>query len=138
MIAVLSFSFASCGQDIPESKIPSVVLNAVKAKYPGVSDVDWEKKKTHYEAEFKMDSVEHTLNIDAAGKILQQKKDISNSAIPAAILTAVQSAYGGYTIDDADLIDRNGQEIYEIELEAKGKKDIKVFYSADGKVVTNS
>lgn len=133
-----AISIASCGQDIPDSKVPSVVLNAVQAKYPGATDVEWEKKKTNYEAEFKTDSMKLTLLVDGNGKIIQQKKDISNDALPAGILAAVKSAYAGYEIDDVEQIEKNGTIIYEVELEAKGKKDLKLFYSADGKLVTNS
>lgn len=137
-VIATSICLASCGQDIPESKVPSVVLNAVQAKFPGISNVDWEKKKDHYEAEFKKDSVEYTLQIDATGRVIQQKRDLENGAIPAAIQAAVSSAHAGYVIDDVDIIEKNGTTIYEVELEAKGKKDLKIFYSADGKVVTNS
>jgi len=133
----LGISLTACTQDIPASKVPSLVQNTVLAKFPGASNIEWEKKKNHFEAEFEIDSVEYQLDIDAAGKLLQQKKDIHNSEIPVVIRQAVQSTYPEFKIDDADLIDKNGTVVYELELEARGKKDIKIFYTTDGKLITN-
>jgi uncharacterized membrane protein YkoI len=135
-IAAIGFAFMSCGQDIPESKIPSVVLNAVKAKYPGASDIDWEKKKDFYEAEFDMDSTEHEFHIDANGKIIEHKREISLSELPAAVQNVLKSGYPGHGIGEVDMIEKQGQVFYELELEAKGQKDKKVTFSSDGKLIS--
>jgi uncharacterized membrane protein YkoI len=136
IIAIAGFSLASCGQDIPDSKVPSVVLNAVKAKYPGAADIDWEKKKNIYEAEFDTDSIEHVIQVDAAGRILQLKREITLGELPATVQENLKSGYAGFTPDDVAVIEKEGQLYYEVELEAKGKKDKKVIYSAEGKSIS--
>jgi hypothetical protein len=128
----------SCAQNIPASKVPSVVLNKVQIEFPGVNDIEWEKKANFYEAEFNVDTVEHNLQIDASGNLLQHSREIPIASLPIAINNAVNSAYAGYNIDDADIINKNGQMIYELELEAKGKKDLKVLYSANAELITNN
>ena len=48
-LALLMFSCS--GQRISKDKVPSLVLNTLKAKYPLANDVDWEKQGNLYEAE---------------------------------------------------------------------------------------
>jgi uncharacterized membrane protein YkoI len=136
-IASVAISLAACSQDTPASKVPSVVLNAVQAKHPGMA-VDWEKKKNFYEAEFKMDSVEHTLHIDVEGKLIRHETEIRSNELPPGVLTAIKARYAGYSIDEAARIEQKGQTFYEVELEAKGKKDRTIFFSTDGNIITNS
>ena len=135
-IAAVGISFVSCGQDIPDSKVPSVVLNAVKAKYPAASEVDWEKKKNFYEAEFDTDSIEHVVQVDAQGNILQHKYEIGLGELPASVQENLKSAYATFTVDDAAIIEKQGQRYYEVELEAKGQKDKKVIFTMDGKSIS--
>ena len=135
-IAAIAISILSCGQDIPDSKVPSVVLNAVKSKYPGAGDVDWEKKKDYYKAEFDIDKVEHTFHIDESGKVLQHKKEITLAELPAAAQENIKSSHAGFEIDDIAIIEKNGQTFYEVELEAKGQKDKKVYFDTQGKAIS--
>ncbi len=133
---MLGISVTGCAQDIPSSKVPSLVQNTVLAKFPGANKIEWEKKKNNFEAEFDLNAVEYNAILDASGNLIQYKKEIPILDVPEKIQQAIQSTYPGYTIDDADLIDKNGALIYELELETQGKKDIKVFYNADGTLIS--
>jgi hypothetical protein len=137
MILTFGVSLVSCGQDIPASKVPSVVVNTVQIKFPVADNIEWEKKKNYYEAEFMIDSSEHTVYIDATGKLLQHKKEIPTGSLPELIQKAVLSAHPGYLIDDVSLVDENGEISYEVELEAKGKKDKTVIFSITGEPIIN-
>ena len=128
------FFLYSCSQDIPNSKVPSVVLNAVQAKYGSANKIEWEKKNNLYEAEFKMDSVEYAVYIDSTGKLVLHKIDIKENELPAAVSSIIRTEYIGYKIDDAEKIEKDGITYYEVELEGKGKKDLKLNFSADGKL----
>ncbi len=129
----LLFATGCSSQNISADKVPSVVLNTVKAKFPDAREVEWEKNKTMYEAEVKLnDSTEVSMQLDANGKALLQKTDIVASSLPASVLNVLQSSYGAYTIDDAEQLEKDGQLYYQVELEAKGKKDLKLVLAADG------
>ena len=132
----MAFIFSSCStQDIPASKVPSIVLNTVVEKYPATNEVDWKKADKHYEAEVKLnDSTDVTFFIDDAGRILKQKEDIDRAGIPAAILTAITNTYADYAIDDAEKLAIGNKLYYQFELEGKGKKDLNLVFAADGKV----
>jgi len=128
------FFLYSCSQDIPNSKVPSVVLNTLQAKYGSANKIEWEKKNNLYEAEFKRDSIEYAIYIDPTGKLVMYKMDIKENDLPTAVSLAISTGYTGYNIDDAEKIEKEGVTWYQVELEGKGKKDLKLNFSTDGKL----
>ena len=132
------FSLCSCSHDIPADKVPSVVLNTVQAKFGAAGKLEWEKKNNLYEAEFKMDSIEYAVYIDPAGKLVMSKWDIKENELPAAVSTTISTEYMGYKIDDAEKVEKDGTTYYQVELESKGKKDLELVFSADGKLSTQT
>lgn len=136
ILVLASIALLSCGQDILENKVPSVVLNVVHTKFTGASHIEWEKKKNYFEAEFDVDSIEHTLQIDLNGNVIEHRREITAMELPSHIVTAIMTTNVGYRIDDAAIIEKNGQSLYEIELESKGNKDKKVYFSSEGKVIS--
>ena len=91
-LALLMFSCS--GQRISKDKVPSLVLNTLKAKYPLANDVDWEKQGNLYEAELDInDSTEISVRIDEAGKLIMQKQDAPESDLPSAIMMVIKNKY---------------------------------------------
>ncbi len=125
----------SCSsQNIPSDKVPSIVLNAFKAKFPVTNDVDWEKHKNLYEAELDInDSTEVTVLIDEAGKLVMQKQDIPVSELSSGIMAVLQNQYKEHRIDDVEKIEKDGVIYYQVELNVKGKRDLNLVFSADGR-----
>ena len=133
IVTVSLFSLWSCSQDIPADKVPSVVLNTVQAKFGNAAKIEWEKKNNLYEAEFKMDSIDYSVYIDPAGKLVMHKQDIKENELPAAVSTIISTEYKAYKIDDAEKVVKDGNTYYQVELEGKGKKDLELVFSAEGK-----
>lgn len=132
-IAALSITFTACSQEITASKVPSVVINTLQSKFAAATNVDWEKKKNIFEAEFNQDSVEHTVEIDPAGKVLRQKLDLSPAQLPAGIMQLINSQYKDFQPDDIEQVNISDMVIYQVELDApRGKKDVKLVLNADG------
>lgn len=127
-----ALSLQACGQQVDAGKVPSVVVNALNAKYGTATGTEWEKKQSHYEAEFTANGKELEVQIDQSGKILVEKSDVLPAELPAAVTAALQSSYKEYTVDDAEKLERNGVVYYQVELEAKGKKDLKKIFTAAG------
>jgi len=133
IVSVSLFSLWSCSQDIPADKVPSVVLNTVQAKFGNAAKIEWEKKNNLYEAEFKMDSIDYSVYIDPAGKLVMQKQDVKKNELPAALSTVIRTEYNDYKIDDVEKVVKDGVIYYQVELEGKGKKDLELVFTADGK-----
>ncbi|HEV7333279.1 MAG TPA: PepSY-like domain-containing protein [Flavisolibacter sp.] len=130
---------ACSNQEISSSKVPSVVLNAISERYPAKEEVEWKKRGNLYEAEIDLnDSVDVTVQVNEVGQVMMQKQDIATAELPAAIQSAIQGQYPGYTIDEVEKVTKGGMEYYQLELEAGGKKDKKLVFSADGNESTGT
>jgi hypothetical protein len=132
--ALFSVITGSCqNQNISASKVPSIVVNKVQESYPGAKDVDWKKSKDNYEAEIQVnDSTEVSILVNNSGNKVMEKRDIRISEVPSAVTNALTNLYKDYKIDEADQIIKDGTIYYQLELEAKGKKDINVVFNANG------
>lgn len=134
LASVFIISLTSCSQDIPASKVPSVVQNTIQSRFSGAVDIEWEKKKTFYEAEFDIDKIDYKAHIDANGKLISYKTDMRVSELPAPVTSAIHTGHPGFKIDDADKLEKDGITYYQVELDAKGKKDKRLVFTADGKL----
>lgn len=65
--------------NVPDSEVPAAVKTAFSTKYPGATDLEWEKEtensKTVYEAEFKFENKEREAFFDEAGNFIKEKVD---------------------------------------------------------------
>lgn len=127
---------SAIAQDIPQSQVPSVVLNAFQSKYTNVTDLEWELKGDLYKAEFEIGKRDHDVWIDKNGTIKKHKEDFPKSQLPAAIQQKIQSEFKDYKIDDVDKIEEGGKVFYQVELDSKAG-DRKVLFTADGKIEEN-
>ena len=130
-------------------------LNIAEKNFPGSSvkdiSVDVKKGTTFYEIESFKDNVKKEIKIDAnSGQIVKQKDKnkkliLPNEAIDFSRLTlnideAVNKALAleaGWSLDEADLDNKNGTWIYEVELK-KGMSEKKVIINAQtGEIIGN-
>jgi uncharacterized membrane protein YkoI len=137
MVTTATISLSSCSQDLPASKVPSVVQNTVQSKFTNAVDIEWEKKNDIYEAEFDVANVDYKAHIDASGKLIVYKVDMRVAELPATIATAITNEHAGYEIDDADKLEKDGVTYYQVELDGKGKQEKKLVYTAEGKPAQN-
>lgn len=135
-IAALFMGTALFAQDIPESQVPSVVLNTFKQQFPKASDVEWEKKGDHYNVDFEIGFfTDYEAWFDATGNMLKYETEISESDLPKAVKQAISSQYPDFRIDDADKIVQDGKETFLVEIE-KGNQEKHLTFSANGSVVS--
>ena len=133
---VTSLTFGAEAQDIPQSEVPSVVLNAFQQKFANAANVEWETKGELFKAEFKVGSRGHDAWIDKSGKITKHKEDFPKKELPQAIQQQISTEFKSYKLDDADKIEMDGKTFYEVELDGSAD-DRKVLFTADGKVQEN-
>ncbi len=67
-------------------KVPSDVTNAFKAKYPGAKDVEWKDRLTYFEAQFKDDGTDMTVDFKTNGDWQKSEKALSPTEVPAAVM----------------------------------------------------
>ncbi|MEJ8804503.1 PepSY-like domain-containing protein [Pontibacter sp. H249] len=124
-VSVLTASFSSLfllscvSQSVPQNKVPSVVVNALSSNYANAANVEWEKVEDTYEAEFEVDSKEYTVQLSTAGNVMQTKYDVAETELPEAIKNTISSKYQSYKLDDIELLEKGGQQYYQVELEGQ-------------------
>jgi len=136
-ITAVSVSLASCSQDIPAGKVPSVVQNTLQSKFSNPVNVEWEKIDDLFEAEFDLNNTDHKAHIDPSGKLIIYKSNIKSAELPAPITDVISREHSGYKIDDADKLEKDGMTYYQVELDATGKQDKLLVFTSDGKAAQN-
>jgi uncharacterized membrane protein YkoI len=132
---LFGFTVVSCSQELPESNVPSIILNAFKTRFVDAKDIDWKKEGQLYEVEFErgVADEDHKILFDLSGAIVVYKHDITTKSLPAPVIKAIQAKYKDYKIDEVENLEKSGITYYQVELENKPKKQQLVF-SADGAV----
>src|SRR5690606_7382311 len=85
---IVAFSMMGCSlvdNDIPASKVPSVVKNAFEQQYANAVDIDWEKKKDNFEVDFEIANVDYAALYNKQGQLMMTKEDISTRQLPTAV-----------------------------------------------------
>ncbi len=121
----LSFAVSSAiGQDIPQRKVPSLIVNKFQQNFPEARDLDWEMKGENYEVEFEVGrhpDRDHEILYSPTGEILRHKQEISKNDLPAPVSKKLATDYKGYRIKDVKKIVEGNKTIYK--LEAKSYKE---------------
>ena len=125
-LALLPFSFAAglvTAQDLKESQVPAAVKSALKKRYADAKNVEWEKEKGNYEANWGGKSKEdNSVQFTATGDFIEIVKTIPVSQLPSPVLAYIKTHYKGAKITEAGKVtNAQGKLSYEAEV---NKKDI--------------
>jgi hypothetical protein len=137
-LACFIFSFATigCSQKIAEKDIPVPVKTTFNTKFPGATDIKWEKEnKKELEANFKMNNADVSANFGLDGTWVETETTISSSELPAAVTNAVNTKYPGAVYGRTEKIEKPGGKIlYEVNITVNNKKK-ELELNPDGVVV---
>lgn len=125
-------------------KIPQVVMDALKAKFPKAEIYKWTKEKEGemvvYDIEFKQEGWKFEADIKEDGTIHNWEKEITSEDLPEVVMKSVETRYPQSTIQEIMEITavndgRDALEGYEIVFETVDKKEIEVMVAPDGKIL---
>lgn len=136
LLAILMITTGTIfAQDIPESQVPSVIVNNFKKEFPKATDVEWEREGDQYSVEFEIGwFTDYEAWFTASGKLFKYKEEISERDLPKEIKNAIKTQYKGYRIDDVKKITENGVETYKVEIE-KGNDERNLLFSKNGTLI---
>ncbi|MBC3538542.1 PepSY-like domain-containing protein [Rufibacter sediminis] len=120
-----------CSQQLTGTHLPSLVQNALQVKFPAAQNIEWEKEGNLYEAEFTVNLVEHTALVDATGKVMSYKQDITSAQLPETVTVALKRDYQAFQMDELEKVEKDGQVVYQVELE-NANEEVKKVYAPDG------
>lgn len=132
-MALVLLSYTACaqsGKDVPEK-----VQTAFAQKFATSSHVKWSKENdSEWEAEFKMDKKDYSVNFSTSGEWMETEYKISTDELPAAVKATIQKEFDGYKIEESELSETADGKMYEVELE-KGDIEMEAIIDANGKLI---
>lgn len=133
----LAIALTTQAQDIPQSQVPSVIVNEFNKQFPKATDVEWEMDGSLYDVEFEIGwNIDHEVWYNTEGKMVKHKEDISKSELPKAVIDKIKADFKGYSIDDLERISDNGKVVYKMELDALVQQDFDVVMDSEGKIIS--
>ena len=150
MIAMLTMTFTACSSDDDDNTnpgsqaelLPTEINRAFSNKYPTAKVDSWKKKDSYYIVNFTLDKTRAAagfkasawFRVDGSWKMTESDDDVEN--LPEAIIAAFKaSIYADWTIDDIDVVEREGMEtIIVLELEL-GDNEVELYFSLDGTII---
>ena len=133
--------------DLELDKIPEVVMNALKARFPEAEIHKWTKEKEGdivvYDIEFKQQDRKFEADIKEDGTIHNWEKEIAAVDLPLAAMKAVETKYPESTIQEIMEITavtegKEALEAYEVVLMTADKKEVEVAVASDGEILEDS
>lgn len=123
VVIIIFFLFAKSifAQNIDQNKVPAVILNAFKLKYPNAEYVKWRKEKENFKIYFKVNNKENKLILNYKGNLVEHSQDLFFSKIPKAVLKTIKTRVEYFDILDADKYEKGNKTTYEIKFKIDGK-----------------
>ncbi len=136
-VALITAVLAQQRQAVPRDW-PQAVQAAVREQSQGarlhelVKEI--ENGQTFYAFEFTANGRERTVRLTADGKVAEVEEEMKLQELPASVQATVRTQSQGARILGYSKEKKDGADVYELELKAKGRhKDITI--SADGAIV---
>lgn len=147
MIVSVGALLCACNNDNdkPSWRVPQPVVETLREMYPTASNINWFTSGAYTVARFRTSqgggAVQHRWAwFDGAGTWYMTETDVTSAQMPRAVQTAfAESAYGAWTFEDGDWLERAGlADIYVIEAKGTGNNrdtDVALYYTAGGTLV---
>jgi hypothetical protein len=133
--------------DLQLAKIPRVVMDGLKAKFPKAEIHMWTEENEGeivvYDIEFKQEGWKFEADIKEDGSIHNWEKEIEIKDLPEAVSKALETKYPKSTIKEIMQITAvhdgmDALEGYEIVLKTADMKEVEITVAPDGKVLEDS
>jgi hypothetical protein len=124
----------ACAQE-KKVTVPEAVKKAFAAQFPNATKVEWGLEKPgEFEAEFKLNNVEMSANIDEKGTLLETETEIKESDLPQAVKSTLAKDFAGYKIEEILKADAKGIITFEMTAQ-KDKKEFVLEFDINGKLL---
>lgn len=134
MMFIAALAFSACSDDDNDGiTVPEAISQALTAKYPSVSHVEWSQKGAYYVADARLDGHDVDVWFNAQAQWQLTETEILWNEVPGTVQTAFEgSEYASWKREDIDKLEYPLQPVeYVIEVE-KGNTEYQLFYSEDG------
>lgn len=139
-LTCLAVFLAGCKDDDNEKpegiQPPDIITQAFNAKYPGITQVEWNVADNYYVADFENDSTSVDAWFSDNGTWMMEEAELRVTLIPDDIQNAIQQgAYASWMVDDASIINRAGMgTVYKVEVK-KNSQEVDLYYTEFGNLI---
>ena len=112
------------GQNISQSNVPAVVLNAFQVKFSNADDVKWKLETGNYFVTYRVNSKAHKLTLNDRGKVLKHSQELYVSEIPRQVTKTIRSRVEYFDVNDAERWESDGKITYEINFKINGENHL--------------
>lgn len=134
---VSGLAFYSCDDD-DNLKVSDNFKSAFKSLYPNAKNVEWEKKRGYYVADFWRSDMKAEAEawFNEQAQWTMTVTEISYNDLPQEVKNGYQaSEYSHWRLDDTDKVERHEMEtVYIIEVE-KNNQEYDLYYTPDGTLI---
>jgi len=118
------------------NKIPAVVTESFKARYPHAEKVAWKDEITSFEAQFTLNGFTVTADFSSEGEWQNSEKKIQFTDLPGEVHNGFKkSKYADWKITSVVEIDKNGESLqYKVEVKKSGVQKKYLFFNTNGKL----
>ena len=117
-------------------ELPEKVDNSFKTKYPGAKNVYWDQDNDNYRIEFEISSDTYNAIYTGSGGWIETAKIISDTEIPANVISAVSKSYPECSISYAEYIETGkGEKFYRVN-SFTDEADYKINIDSNGKILS--
>jgi hypothetical protein len=131
----LGFGFYAKAQYIGAQDLPADINQDFSAKYPNLSQVDWEKDGKKFKATFNVEKWAHEVVYDRNGKIVSQQFGLPLTSVPADVYGGVKKNFPELEVKEADQVEEKGKISYKLSLKDEDNAIAKVIMAPDGRVI---
>ncbi len=120
-LVLLLASLIACDNDNYTFPVNDTILEFINKEYKGatIRETDYSDNGL-FEVEIRHDSKIKDVYFDYNDNWVYTTWDVKLISLPSAVKKAVEKAYPGYRIDDADFIEQPSGEFYKLEIEKGG------------------
>lgn len=121
-------------------KIPAVVTEAFKQKYPSAGNVEWKDKITSFRADFTMNSENYEAKFNNKGEWQQTEKAIDKNKLPAAVNDGfAKSKYSDWDVTSVAHIEfKDGHVEYRVLVKKNDIEKKYLFFNKEGKLLRDT
>jgi uncharacterized membrane protein YkoI len=124
------------------AQLPPNLQATVKQLMPPGSDLrvrmDTQNGELVYRVNQRVNGLDYSLRLAPDGRVLRMSNEVRNADLPAAVMSAANSALEGYTVNMNDtprLEMRDGRTYYQIEVRAANGRNVDLLVAPDGTVI---
>lgn len=127
-LLLVSTAFVAQSEDIPASKVPSLIINQFNADFPKADHADWEVKSNVYKVDFQVGwHKDFEVWYNAEGNKIRIKEESSKKELPSAIVQLLNKNYSSYHVEEVEKIVENNKVSYRVEIEHRNDEKTLLF-----------